>query len=160
MRADELLATGMVERRGAGLAFVLSAVAQWFAAQALLLDEFDARRLLDAPEDLELWRYPLALAISLGSADRAGHLLAPFLAGEAGFAMGLLTRSWFLRCSRHRTSRACCLSPQAVGGANLQRRAASRSLRKSGDFRTNRTDSARRYDEAHPLRSRTKSASC
>jgi hypothetical protein len=90
MRADELLATGMIERRGTGLAFVLPAVAQWFAAQALLLDEVDAQRLLDVPEDLELWRYPLALAISLGSADRAGHLLAPFLAGEAGFAMRLL----------------------------------------------------------------------
>jgi hypothetical protein len=90
MRADELLSTGLVERRGAGLAFVLPAVAQWFAAQALLLDELDGERLLDAPEDLELWLYPLALAISLGSADRAGRLLAPFLHGEAGFAMRIL----------------------------------------------------------------------
>jgi hypothetical protein len=90
MRADELLATGMVERRGAGLAFVLPAVAQWFAAQALLLDELDGQRLLDAPEDLELWRYPLAVAVSLGSADRANRLLAPFLAREAGFAMRIL----------------------------------------------------------------------
>jgi hypothetical protein len=90
MRPDELLATGMVEERGGGLAFVLPAVAQWFAAQALLLDELDSQRLLDAPEDLELWRYPLALAISLGSADRARHLLAPLLAGEAGFAMRIL----------------------------------------------------------------------
>jgi hypothetical protein len=90
MRADELLSTGMVERRGAGLAFVLPAVAQWFAAQALLLDELDSDRLLDAPEDLELWRYPLALAISLGSADRAGRLLAPLLEWEAGFAMRIL----------------------------------------------------------------------
>jgi hypothetical protein len=89
-RADELLSTGMVERRGAGLAFVLPAVAQWFAAQALLLDELDSDQLLDAPEDLELWRYPLALAISLGSSVRAGRLLAPFLDGEAGFAMRVL----------------------------------------------------------------------
>jgi hypothetical protein len=90
MRADDLLATGMVEERGGGLAFVLPAVAQWFAAQALLLDELDSQRLLDAPEDLELWRYPLALAISLGSGDRANRLLSPFLAGEAGFAIRLL----------------------------------------------------------------------
>ena len=90
MRADELLSTGMVERRGAGLAFVLPAVAQWFAAQALLFDELASDRLLDAPEDLELWRYPLALAISLGSADRAGRLLAPFFDDEAGFAMRIL----------------------------------------------------------------------
>jgi len=90
MRDDELLATGMIERRGGGLAFVLPAVAQWFAAQALLLDELDCQRLLDAPEDLELWRYPLALAISLGSADRAECLLSPLLAGEAGYAMRIL----------------------------------------------------------------------
>jgi hypothetical protein len=89
-RADELLATGMVERRGGGLAFVLPAVAQWFAAHALLLDELDAQRLLDVPEDLELWCYPLALAVSLGSADRADRLLSPFLIGEAGFAMRIL----------------------------------------------------------------------
>jgi hypothetical protein len=80
----------MVEQRGGGLAFVLPAVAQWFAAHALLLDELDIQRLLDAPEDLELWRYPLALAISLGSGDRADRLLSPFLDGEAGFAMRLL----------------------------------------------------------------------
>lgn len=88
--ADDLLATGMVERRGGGLAFVLPAVAQWFAAQALLLGEITSVQLLGAPEDLELWRYPLALAISLGSADRAPELLAPLLDREAGFAMRVL----------------------------------------------------------------------
>ena len=88
--ADELLATGMVERRGSGLVFVLPAVAQWFAAQALLLEEIDSQCLLEAPEDLELWRYPLALAISLGSAERASSLLSPILAVEAGFAMRVL----------------------------------------------------------------------
>ncbi len=59
MRADELLSTGMVERRGPGLAFVLPAVAQWFAAQALLLNELDSQRLLEAPEDLELLALPI-----------------------------------------------------------------------------------------------------
>ncbi len=88
--ADELLATGMLERRGGGLAFVLPAVAQWFAAQALLVGEIASEQLISAPEDLELWRYPLALAISLGSAERAGELLAPLLASESGFAMRVL----------------------------------------------------------------------
>jgi len=88
--ADELLATGMVENRGGGLAFVLPAVAQWFAAQALLLGEITPESLLDAPEDLELWRYPLALAVSLGSSDGTRELLAPLLEHEAGFAMRVL----------------------------------------------------------------------
>lgn len=88
--ADDLMATGMIESRGGGLAFVLPAVAQWFAAEALLLEEITSEQLLGAPEDLELWRYPLALAISLGSADRARDLLAPLLDREAGFAMRVL----------------------------------------------------------------------
>lgn len=89
-RADDLLATGMLERRGGSLAFVLPAVAQWFAAQVLLLAEVSVEQLLAAPEDLELWRYPLALAISLGSAEQARSLLGPMLASDTGFAMRVL----------------------------------------------------------------------
>jgi hypothetical protein len=60
---DDLLASGMVVQRANGLAFVLPALAQWFAAQALLRGEITAAALLDAPEDLELgatrlqWRF-------------------------------------------------------------------------------------------------------
>ncbi len=90
VRADELLATGMLRRRGAGLVFTLPAVAQWFAAQALLLAELGAEQLLAAPEDLELWRYPLALAVSLGSSERAQELLGPLLTTEPGFALRVL----------------------------------------------------------------------
>lgn len=88
--ADELLATGVLERRAGGLAFVLPAMAQWFAARALLLGETSAEQLLAAPENLELWRYPLALAISLGSAGRASELVAPLLSSEAGFGLRTL----------------------------------------------------------------------
>lgn len=87
---DPLLATGMVADRGSGLAFVLPALAQWFAAQALLLGEIAAEELLEAPEDLELWRYPLGLAIALGSARQANSLLFPLLDREAGFALRVL----------------------------------------------------------------------
>lgn len=61
-----LLATGIVIERAGGLAFGLPAIAQWLAAQALLLDEVDVAALLRAPEDLELWRYPVALATCPG----------------------------------------------------------------------------------------------
>jgi hypothetical protein len=89
-RPDQLLATGLLEHRGGGLAFVLPAVAQWFAAQSLLLGETTPQELLGAPEDLELWRYPLALAISLGSADQGRALMTPLLSSDAGFAMRVL----------------------------------------------------------------------
>lgn len=87
---DDLLLSGMVERRGAGLAFVLPAVAQWLAARALLLDEVRVDELLGAPEDLEVWRYPFALAVSLGSFDQAQRLLAPLIEGAPGFAFRVL----------------------------------------------------------------------
>lgn len=87
---EPLLATGMVTERAGGVAFVLPALAQWFAAQALLLEEVAPHQLLEVPEDLELWRYPLGLALALGSADQAAGLLRPVLAVEAGFALRVL----------------------------------------------------------------------
>jgi hypothetical protein len=87
---DELLASGMVERQGTGLAFVLPAVAQWFAGQSLLLDEITIAELAAAPEDLEVWRYPLALAISLGSFEQAKGLLLPLFEAVPGFAFRVL----------------------------------------------------------------------
>jgi len=87
---DALLATGMVVYRGSGLAFVLPALAQWFAAQALIRGEVTIEGLVEAPEDLELWRYSLGLAIALGSADQASSLLLPLLQREAGFALRVL----------------------------------------------------------------------
>lgn len=87
---DALLATGMLTYRGSGLAFVLPALAQWFASQALLLGETTAEELLEAPEDLELWRYPLGLAIALGSVHQANSLLTPLMEHEAGFALRVL----------------------------------------------------------------------
>jgi hypothetical protein len=87
---DPLLATGLVAERAGGLCFVLPAFAQWFAAQALLLEEHTVRQLLAAPEDLELWRYPLALAVSCGSARQAHKLLDPLLHNVPGFALVVL----------------------------------------------------------------------
>ena len=86
----DLLASGMVERRGTGLAFVLPAVAQWFAAQSLLLGEVSPDDLTAAPEDLEVWRYPMALAISVGSFDQAQRLLEPLFESAPGFAFRVL----------------------------------------------------------------------
>jgi hypothetical protein len=93
-RPDDLLATGMLEYRNGSLVFVLPAVAQWFAAQAILSREVSVEQLLTAPEDLELWLYPLALAVSLGSADQARDLLAPLLAQEPGFAIRILSTAF------------------------------------------------------------------
>lgn len=87
---DELLATGLVAERAGGLSLVLPALAQWFAAQALLMKERTVEQLLAIPEDLDLWRYPLALAVSSGSARQAHMLLDPLLRDAPGFALVVL----------------------------------------------------------------------
>lgn len=77
----------MVVRRAGGIVFALPALAQWFAAEALLGDVIGAADLLEAPEDLDLWRYPLALALASASFPRAESLMRPLLTVEPGFAL-------------------------------------------------------------------------
>jgi hypothetical protein len=87
---EALLGTGMVVERQGGLAFGLPALAQWFAAQALQLGEITGADLKRAPEDLELWRDPLGLAVASGSNAQTTPLLRELFAGEAGFAFRVI----------------------------------------------------------------------
>jgi hypothetical protein len=68
----------------------LPALAQWFAAQSLLLGETDVEDLLGAPEDLELWRYPVGLVVALGSWEQSKACLLPLLDRAPGFAFRVL----------------------------------------------------------------------
>jgi hypothetical protein len=85
-----LLATGIVAGDKLHLTFALPSLAQWFAAEALLERDINVSDLLAVPEDLELWLYPLALAIGFGSFEDGGLILQPLLEGEAGFAFRVL----------------------------------------------------------------------
>ena len=85
-----LLGTGMVVERPGGLAFGLPGLAQWFGAQALQLGEITAADLLSAPEDLELWREPLALALASGSSAQTTPVLRELFHREPGFALRVI----------------------------------------------------------------------
>lgn len=85
---EALLASGLVVRRPAGIAPGLPVIAQWFAAQALLLGEVDVEPLLAAPDDIDLWLYPLAIAVATGSQERGAALLEPLMRSLQG------SRSW------------------------------------------------------------------
>jgi hypothetical protein len=85
-----LLSTGLVTRRAGGIAFGLPALAQWFAAQAVLSGETSIEIVLATPEDLELWLYPLGLVVALGGWDRSQEVLAALLEKAAGFAFRVL----------------------------------------------------------------------
>jgi hypothetical protein len=89
-QVEALLLTGMVARSRNGVAFALPALAQWFAAQSLLLGETNAEQLLAAPEDLELWRYPVALAVALGSWEQSNACLRPLFGHAPGFTFRVL----------------------------------------------------------------------
>lgn len=83
---EALLTSGLVARRAGGIAPGLPAIAQWFAAQALLLGEVDVEQLLAAPDDIDLWLYPLAIAVATGSHEQGTAILEPLMRTLPGFA--------------------------------------------------------------------------
>jgi hypothetical protein len=81
---EALLASGLVVRRPAGIVPGLPVIAQWFAAQALLVGEVNVEQLLATPDDVDLWLYPLAIAVATGSQERGGALLEPLMRSSQG----------------------------------------------------------------------------
>lgn len=70
-----LLATRLVVEDRGQLRFPLILIAQWFAAVTLAEESAAPAELLDEPGDLELWRYPLAIAVTIAANARVDELL-------------------------------------------------------------------------------------
>lgn len=85
-RLETLLATRLVVEERGRLRFPLIIFAQWFAAEGVLGGEIDVGSLLDIPRDLELWRYPLAIAVTRASEADAAKILRCIAERNAGFA--------------------------------------------------------------------------
>jgi hypothetical protein len=85
-----LLDSGIVLEDGGRLEIALPALAQWFAAEAILESEIGLPEILKAPDDLELWLYPMALSVSYGSGENADDLVGGLLEAEPGFALKVL----------------------------------------------------------------------
>jgi len=81
-----LLNSGLVTERAGAIEPGLPVLAQWFASQALLEGQVTISELLESPDDLDLWRYPLALAVATGSHAAATNLLRPLMQEVPGFA--------------------------------------------------------------------------
>ena len=58
---------GLVVRRSNAVAFPLAILGEWFAAQSLAKGNPATHQLIQDPERLERWFYPLAISITLGS---------------------------------------------------------------------------------------------
>lgn len=85
-----LLDSGIVVEQSGRLEIALPALAQWLAAEAILESEIALAEILKAPDDLELWLYPMALSVSYGSSENADELVGGLLEVEPGFALRVL----------------------------------------------------------------------
>lgn len=95
-RAAELRSlreSGLVTETDRGIAFGLPVLAQWFAAQALLEGEVHTATLCADPEDIDLWRDPIAIAVATGTYEDSVRLLSPLAEAIPGFAFKVLGTS-------------------------------------------------------------------
>lgn len=95
-RATELQAlreSGLVTETSEGIAFGLPVLAQWFAAQALLDGTVNTAALTAAPEDIDLWLDPIAIAVATGTYEDSERLLVPLTEHIPGFAFKVIGMS-------------------------------------------------------------------
>ena len=82
----------LVERSGA-LGFPLPILTQWFAAQSLASGSPRSQELVEEPQRLELWRYPLVIAVGTQSHETVSALLTPVVERDPGFAAQVVTEA-------------------------------------------------------------------
>jgi len=78
--------TRLVVARDRTLVFPLVVIAQWFAAESLAQDASFVRNIVEAPEQREEWRYPLAIVAGTYSFEQVTGILGPLAAAHPGFA--------------------------------------------------------------------------
>jgi RNA-binding protein YhbY len=86
VQLEPLVDSGLVNRRSDGYTLGLPVIAQWFAAQALTHGEVSIDEICADPADIDLWRYPLAIAVATSSHDTSMRLLGPIMRANPGFA--------------------------------------------------------------------------
>lgn len=93
IEGQQLLDSRLVVEDRSGLRFAVPIVAHWFAAQHLLADDSIAQSLAEDRQKLELWRYPLAIAIATFSLNRVSHLFAPIVVAEPMIAADIVSEA-------------------------------------------------------------------
>jgi hypothetical protein len=78
--------TRLVVRRERTLVFPLVVLAQWFAAESLIDGHPTPAQLAADAGRLEVWRYPMAIAVGTYGYEQVSALLGPLAAAHAGFA--------------------------------------------------------------------------
>lgn len=73
----QLLETRLVVEQEGKLKFPLPVLTQWFAAQSLNSGQVNLQTLVANPEKLELWQYPLVIAVSIFNPNVVLNILKP-----------------------------------------------------------------------------------
>jgi hypothetical protein len=93
-----LLDSRLVVERGRAIGFPLPILTQWFASQSLEAGNPQPADLVNDPEQLDLWRYPLIIAIAIFGDNEVSRLLAPIAENYPAFAAEIVNEglaSWF-----------------------------------------------------------------
>lgn len=88
-----ILNSRLVFERSGKIGFPLAILTEWFAAQSLAAGNPDPQVLASDSEQLELWRYPLIMAIANFGHDQVSKLLTPLTEKHPAFAAQLVNEA-------------------------------------------------------------------
>ena len=86
LEVSHLEDTRLVVVRDRTIVFPLIVIAQWFAAESLAEGESPIQEIVEAAEQLENWRYPLAIVAGTYSYQQVTAILGPLATAHPGFA--------------------------------------------------------------------------
>lgn len=113
-----LLDSGLVVEDAGTISFPLPILSQWFAAQSLAAGIPEPNDLINDPEKLERWRYPLAIFVGSFDHDRVSKLLAPLAENHPAFAAEIVNEE-LARTSWNYTNKVS-LPPSHECGQRIQ----------------------------------------
>ena len=90
---QQLLDSRLVVNNGEELQFPLPILTQWFGAQYLLKSNFITETFWSNSHRIELWRYPLAIAVATFPLQRVSELLAPIAEREPLIAAEIVSEA-------------------------------------------------------------------
>jgi hypothetical protein len=90
---ETILGSRLVIERNGLIGFPLPILTQWFAAKSLANKVPTMQELIDAPNRLERWRYPLIIAIASLNHDQSSRILAPLAETQPGIASQIVDAS-------------------------------------------------------------------
>lgn len=115
-QASQLERTRLVSRIDGSLRFPLVLIAQWFAAEELAEGRPAVSELVAAPEDLELWRYPLALLTANFDHGRVSAVIGPLVQAHPGFASQVIEEA----IAKWTSDRSQALPPLQESGRRIR----------------------------------------